>query len=195
MATLRGIAIQSIESNREHDQAEIRLMGLILTQAVSIGIAVGIFDAGLWLKLEDPTINGVTYAMAAFAVQGLAYYLFKMFFQQGMDERARMATQERDRRNRYRSMEFTFERRRQDMELRMQEKQLESELKWMEDNPGKTPPWIESRMYGTGTGTVDFVPSLESVNKEPLSLGLDFEEAEVRLKKDGTPDKRYQKKE
>ena len=80
-----------IESNREHDQAEIRLMGLILTQAVSIGIAVGIFDAELWIDLDDPTVNGVTYAMAAFAVQGLAYYLFKMFFQQGMDERARMA--------------------------------------------------------------------------------------------------------
>ena len=57
-----------IETNREHDQAEIRLMGLILTQAVSIGIAVGIFDADLWIDLDDPTRNGVTYAMAAFAV-------------------------------------------------------------------------------------------------------------------------------
>jgi hypothetical protein len=194
VATVRGIVIQGIESNREHDQAEIRLMGLILTQAVSIGIAVGIFDAGLWLKLDDPTLNGVTYAMAAFAVQGLAYYLFKMFFQQGMDERARMANQERERRNRYRSMEFTFERRRQDMEMKMQEKQLEAELKWMEQNPGKTPPWIEARMYGAGTGTVDFTPSLEPTNKEPLSLGLDFDE-DIPLKKDGTPDKRYQKKE
>ena len=62
------------------DQAEIRLMGLILTQAVTIGLAIAIFDAGIWLKLEEPSLNGVTYAMAAFAVQGLAYYLFKMFF-------------------------------------------------------------------------------------------------------------------
>ncbi len=176
MDTLRGIAIQGIESNREHDQAEIRLMGLILTQAVSIGIAIGIFDAGLWLRLDDATLNGVTYAMAAFAVQGLAYYLFKMFFQQGMDERARMANQERERRNRYRSMEFTFERRRQDMEMKMQEAQLEAELNWMEEHPGETPPWIAARMYGSGTGTADFIPSLEPTNKEPLSLGLDFEE-------------------
>ena len=68
-------------------------MGLILTQAVSIGIAVAVFDADYWLQLDSPTVNGVTYAMAAFAVQGVAYYLFKMFFQQGMDERARMSSQ------------------------------------------------------------------------------------------------------
>jgi hypothetical protein len=49
-------------------------------------------------------------------------------------------------------------------------------------------------MYGAGTGTVDFTPSLEPTNKEPLSLGLDFDE-DAPLKKDGTPDKRYQKKE
>jgi hypothetical protein len=186
--------MSSLEPPREHDQAEIRLMGLILTQAVSIGIAIGLFDANLWIDLDDPTVNGVTYAMAAFAVQGLAYYLFKMFFQQGLDERARMAAQERQRRNRYRTMEFAFDRRRQDMEMRMQEAQLESELAWMEQNPGKTPPWIESRVFGGSTGTVDFVPAVEPSPKSPLSLGLDFEDEDVRLKKDGTPDKRYQKK-
>ncbi len=185
--------MQPQPSTRDHDQAEIRLMGLILTQAVSIGLAVGIFDAELWIDLNDPSVNGVTYAMAAFAVQGLAYYLFKMFFQQGMDEKARMAAQERERRTRYRNMEFTFDRRRQDMEMRMQEAQLEAELKWMEENPGKTPPWIEARMYGNQTGTVDFIPEMKDSN--PLSLGLDFSDSEeIRLKKDGTPDKRYQKR-
>lgn len=182
--------------DREHDQAEIRLMGLILTQAISIGIAVGIFDAGLWIDLDDATVNGVTYAMAAFAVQGLAYYLFKMFFQQGMDEKARMAAQERERRVRYRSMEMTFDRRRQDMELRMQEAQLERELRWMEENPGKTPPWIEQRMYGGSSSTIDFVPELEK-SKEPLSLGLDFDEKkeDKRLNRERNPDGTYKKKE
>ncbi len=183
--------------DREHDQAEIRLMGLILTQAISIGIAVGIFDAGLWIDLEDPTVNGVTYAMAAFAVQGLGYYLFKMFFQQGMDEKARMAAQERERRVRYRSMEMTFDRRRQDMELRMQEAQLEAELNWMEKNPGKTPPWIEQRMYGGTASSVDFMPDIEKP-KAPLSLGLDFDENEKedkRLKRERNADGTYKKKE
>ena len=184
-----------METNREHDQAEIRLMGLILTQAVSIGIAVSVFDGELWIDLNEPTTNGITYAMAAFAVQGLAYYLFKMFFQQGMDERARMATQERERRNRYRSMEFTFDRRRQDMEMRMQEAQLETELKWMEENPGKTPPWKEARMYSDTIGTADFVPEVTK-NVNPLTLGVDFAEG----KKDASgrvrgTDGKYKKKE
>lgn len=185
----------NMEPSREHDQAEIRLMGLILTQAVSIGIAVGVFDAALWIDLDNPTTNGVTYAMAAFAVQGLAYYLFKMFFQQGMDERARMAAQERERRNRYRSMEFTFDRRRQDMEMRMQEAQLEAELKWMEEHPGETPPWIEARMYGTEYSTADFVPETPKA-KNPLTLGVDF--AEEKTDKSGRlrgADGKYKKKE
>jgi hypothetical protein len=174
----------SREPMREADQAEIRLMGLILTQAVSIGIAVAVFDAEYWLNLDDPAMNGVTYAMGAFAVQGVAYYLFKMFFQQGMDERARMAIQEKQRRTRYRSMEMTFDRRRQDMELKMQEAQLESELNWMEQHPGQTPPWIESRVMGSGTGTVDFVPT-SATQTGPLSLGLDFKDEKAR-NSDGT---------
>jgi len=174
----------SREPMREADQAEIRLMGLILTQAVSIGIAVAVFDAEYWLNLDDPAMNGVTYAMGAFAVQGVAYYLFKMFFQQGMDERARMAIQEKQRRTRYRSMEMTFDRRRQDMELKMQEAQLESELNWMEQHPGQTPPWIESRVMGSGTGTTDFVPASTS-QSGPLSLGLDFKDGKER-NADGT---------
>ena len=179
------------EPSREADQAEIRLMGLILTQAVSIGIAVAVFDADYWLQLDTPTVNGVTYAMAAFAVQGVAYYLFKMFFQQGMDERARMASQERERKTRYRSMENTFDRRRQDMELRMQEAQLESELNWMEHNPGQTPPWIEQRMVNQGLGTTDFVPAPMG-SKDPLSLGLSFGEEDKRVRGN---DGKFKKKE
>lgn len=142
------------------------------------------FDAEYWLNLDDPAMNGVTYAMGAFAVQGVAYYLFKMFFQQGMDERARMAIQEKQRRTRYRSMEMTFDRRRQDMELKMQEAQLESELNWMEQHPGQTPPWIESRVMGSGTGTADFVPTPAN-QTGPLSLGFDFKDEKAR-NSDGT---------
>ena len=49
----------------EQDQSEIRLMGLILMQSMSIGLAVGIFNT----ELVNPMVNGVTYSMAAFAVQ------------------------------------------------------------------------------------------------------------------------------
>lgn len=162
----------------EHDQSEIRLMGLILMQSMSIGLAVGLFNANLWIDLEDPMVNGVTYAMAAFAVQGLAYYIFKMFFQQSMDDKARMATMERERRTRYRSMEVNFDSRRQDMEMKMQEAQLETELEWMERNPGKTPPWVQQRVSQPPSNYSDFVPNT-GINEpnSPLSLGLDFDEA------------------
>jgi len=160
----------------EHDQSEIRLMGLILMQSMSIGLAVGIFNAELWIDLNDPMVNGVTYSMAAFAVQGLAYYLFKMFFQQGMDEKARLAAMERERRNRYRTMEVNFDSRRQDMEMRMQEAQLEAELKWMEDNPGKTPPWVQQRMTQPPSNYSDFIPNTSIEEKTPINLGLDFNE-------------------
>jgi len=183
-----------IDRNRENDQAEIRLMGLIITQAVSIGIAVGVFDAGLWLTLDDPTVNGITYAMAAFAVQGVAYYFFKMFFQQGMDEKARMASQERERRTRYRSMEFTFDRRRQDMEMRMQEAQLEAELKWMEENPGKTPPWIRERMVEPSMSSYDFIPETGKKDTAPLSLGLSFDDDDEPKRTRGA-DGKFKKKE
>ena len=178
----------------EHDQSEIRLMGLILMQSMSIGLAVGIFNADLWIDLNDPSVNGVTYAMAAFAVQGLAYYLFKMFFQQGMDEKARLATMERERRNRYRSMEVNFDSRRQDMEMRMQEAQLETELKWMEENPGKTPPWVQQRMTQPPSSYADFMPNTTFETKEPLSLGLDFTE-DKKPKKIRGADGKFKKKE
>jgi len=178
----------------EHDQSEIRLMGLILMQSMSIGLAVGIFNADLWIDLNDPSVNGVTYAMAAFAVQGLAYYLFKMFFQQGMDEKARLATMERERRNRYRSMEVNFDSRRQDMEMRMQEAQLETELKWMEENPGKTPPWVQQRMTQPPSSYADFMPNTTFETKEPLSLGLDFNPEEKSKKVRGA-DGKFKKKE
>ena len=75
-------------------EAEIRLMGLILAQSALVGLAIGLFDADMWLNTNDPLVNGFTYAMAAFFVQGIAYYFFKMFFEQNMQERVRIQNME-----------------------------------------------------------------------------------------------------
>ena len=167
----------------EHDQAEIRLLGLILMQSMSIGLAVGVYHSGLWLSHADPMVNGMTYGMGAFAIQGIAYYVFKMFFQQSMDERATMAQMERERRNRYSNMQTNFEQRRQDMELRMQEQQLDTELRWMEANPGKTPPWLESRMDDDPTNDLTIsafanIPTHIADDENKLDLGLSFDDVE-----------------
>jgi len=124
-STEDNMSEMSIQS--EHNEAEIRLMGLILAQSALVGLSIGVFDANLWLISENAVMNGFTYAMAAFFVQGIAYYFFKMFFEQNMQDRVRMTTMERERQMRYRGMQHMFDQRRSEMELRIQEKQLEAE--------------------------------------------------------------------
>jgi hypothetical protein len=162
---------------------EIRLMGLILAQSALVGIAIGVFDAELWLISDTPMLNGFTYAMAAFFVQGIAYYFFKMFFEQNMQERVRTTQVEKSRQDRYRQMQLSFDNRRNDMEMRMQEAQLEQELRWMEQNPGKMPP-----SWGVPGGSQSLIsqhdaekfnpgiPSHEAEVKQPINLGIKEEE-------------------
>lgn len=174
-------------ANSEHD-AEIRLMGLILSQSALVGLAIGIFDSNLWLVNPSPTVNGITYAMGAFAVQGLAYYFFKMFFEQNMQEKARLGEMEKTRQSRYRNMQSTMDSRRSEMELRMQEAQMETELRWMEQNPGKMPP-----TWGIHGGQPHFVDNMSNFNpgipiheaavEQPLKLGAEIEEKDDKKKK------------
>ncbi len=183
-------------SRSETNEAEIRLMGLILSQSALVGLAVGIFDAEIWLVNDTHLVNGLTYAMGAFAVQGLAYYFFKMFFELNMQERARAADMERQRQMRYRGMQTEFDNRRQDLELKMQAAQMDAEIRWMEENPGQMPP-----SWGIQGGQPHFanqydsmfnpgIPMHEAKVQQPINLGA----AESKKKADGTPDKRYKKK-
>ena len=160
-----------MQGNRQDSDAEIRLMGLILSQSALVGIAVGVFDAKLWLISETPMLNGFTYAMAAFFVQGIAYYFFKMFFEQNMQEKVRTTQVEKGRQDRYRQMQLSFDNRRNDMEMRMQEAQLEQELRWMEANPGKMPP-----SWGVPGGAPSLVAQQDAEHFNP---GIPNHEAEV----------------
>ena len=168
----------SIQS--EHNEAEIRLMGLILAQSALVGLSIGVFDANLWLISDNAVMNGFTYAMAAFFVQGIAYYFFKMFFEQNMQDRVRMTTMERERQMRYRGMQHMFDQRRSEMELRIQEKQLEAELQWMEENPGKAPPsWVGRSVLSDETSNFNpGTPAHKSSTKGPLNLGTDNKDKE-----------------
>ena len=131
-----------------NDKSEMRLTGLILTQSALIGAGVGIFDAGIWLPGGSDAghyVNGITYSMGALAIQILAYYLFKMFFEEEMQEKVRVSEMQRQRDFRFREQQFSYDQRRAEMELRMQEMQLEKELMWMQQNPGKVPPTQRQR--------------------------------------------------
>ena len=199
------------------DKSEMRLTGLILTQSALVGVAIGVYDAGLWLPGGENAnyyVNGMTYAMGALAIQVLAYYLFKMFFEEQMQDRVRMAEMQRQRDYRFREQQFSYDQRRADMELRMQEMQLEKELIWMQQNPGKMPPNALSNSQPSVSGLgVDLFntskpPQHTAQVTQSHNFGLDAladdiiassrtsaprDMSGVRLKKDGTPDLRYKK--
>jgi hypothetical protein len=165
-------------------------MGLILAQSAFVGVGIGVFDAELWLISDTPMLNGFTYAMAAFFVQGLSYYFFKMFFEQNMQERVQATNVEKSRQHRYRQMQNTFDNRRSDMEMRMQEAQLEAEIRWMEQNPGKMPPsWGVpggSPSMITSYDTTAFnpgIPSHDAKVEQPINLGVNEKEDKEETKK------------
>ena len=58
-----------MEDDSQHE-AEIRLLGLILAQSALVGVSIGVFDAKVWLENTSPLLNGLTYAMSAFFIQG-----------------------------------------------------------------------------------------------------------------------------
>ena len=180
------------------------MTGLILAQSALIGVAVGVFDSGIWLPAGatgDSWVNGMTYSMAALAVQVLAYYLFKMFFEQGMMQRVNQQNMQRERDMRLRSIQTEHEQRRIDMELRIQEMQLQRELAMFSQNPEA---WATTQQ-GTTSASKPSSPG------GAMSLGLDSlatnipnsdtyiaprnldETQSIPLKKDGTPDLRYKK--
>ena len=114
------------------DTNEMKMTGLILSQSALVGVAVGVYSSGLWLPTganANSTINGMTYAMGALAVQTIAYYLFKMFFERNLRERARISEFQRQQQSRFRNIQVSFDQRRSDMELRRQEMELQKELR------------------------------------------------------------------
>jgi len=179
------------------------LNGLILAQSALVGMAVGLFDSQLWLPGGAGAthyVNGMTYAMGALAIQVVATYFFKMFFEENMIERARVADMQRTRNMAFQDQQFNYDQRRMDMELRMQEMQMEKELIWMQQNPGEMMP--------TNQNIGLTVPSSSNLSQDAsMSLGLDqigqtvksetpvapraLSDGNVRLKADGTPDRRY----
>ena len=135
------------------------------------------------------------------AVQVLAYYLCKMFFEQGMMQRVNQQNMQRERDMRLRSIQTEHEQRRIDMELRIQEMQLQRELAMFSQNPEA---WAATQQASPSAP-----PSTSS--NGAMSLGLDSlatnipesstyiaprnldEKPSIPLKKDGTPDLRYKK--
>ena len=194
----------------DRNDSSQNLNGLILAQSALVGLAVGLYDSGLWLPGGVDAgyyVNGMTYAMGALALQVVATYFFKMFFEENMLEKARVTEMQRTRDSRFQEQQFGYDQRRMDMELKMQEMQLEKELLWMQANPGEIMP---SNASGSVSGLgVDYHSTSKPPVDSSISLGLDSvgqslgnqipvtprvpPSENIRLKADGTPDRRYKK--
>ena len=187
---------------------DMKMTGLILAQSALVGVAVGVYDAGIWLpagSAGDSWVNGMTYSMGALAVQTLAYYFFKMFFEQQMQERVQMAELQRSRTQNIRQTQMSFDQRRSELEMRMQEAQLENELRWMSENPDKVSPSFNGSNFSGLSKSQDYhntfnpglVPTHGANGEKPLELGLNRTADNTSTtvtpprKKDGTPDLRY----
>ncbi len=205
----------------EIDNSELRLTGLILAQSALIGVAVGVFDSGIWLpagQSQDSWVSGMTYAMAALAVQIVAFYIFKMFFEQSMQQRVRMQNRQKEYEMRVRGMQGEHEQRRMELQLRIQEMQLEKDLAAFRQNPQgyfqqpAEPPQLQQHNTASGAMSLglDTLTQQQQSVVPPRNLDEIYQLADslqnmptpppdgkptTRLKKDGTPDLRYKSKE
>jgi hypothetical protein len=184
----------------------LRVMGFIGFVSILVGAAVAVFDAGLWLKSEDTYSNALTYSMGAFTLQGMSFFFYKLLVQEGMDSKAQWTRQQRTRDNRMRDMQSQFANAQLEQELKMRQMQMDKQLDMMNRNPDA----YMAMMGGQNLGILDdqfrnpqvFADSTDNFNpppkhkvddkSKPVNLGVDYG-ADEKVKKDGTPDKRYKK--
>lgn len=122
--------LQPSETNAD----EIRVLGLITFVSILVGAAIGVFDAGLWLKQEgDVRTNSFTYAMAAFTLQGMSFVLYKLLMQQSLDHRASFARLDRERNRRMQGMQQQMANKQMEVEMRIQEANFLRQLQRIEN--------------------------------------------------------------
>ena len=61
-------------SRRNNDDI-LRIMGFIGFVSILVGAAVAVFDTKMWLHSDDAYYNAMTYAMGAFTLQGMSFFL------------------------------------------------------------------------------------------------------------------------
>lgn len=163
--------MQGIAPARNED--ELRVMGLIAFVSMLVGAAIAVFDARLWLRMDNSTYtNSLTYTMGAFTLQGIAYFLYKMLFQDSMDSRASFARQQKERDRRVMQMQQMFSGRQLEQELRLQELQLETQLSMMENDPDAMMRGLAGYAVGEPPRE-DFAPPPKHKveGEKPLDLG------------------------
>ena len=98
-----------MQPNRtQNNTDELRVLGLISFVSILVGSAIAVFDAGLWLKDDTTYTNSITYTMGAFTLQGMAYFIYKMLAQDGMDQRAVISNMQRNMSRQMQNQQMRF---------------------------------------------------------------------------------------
>jgi len=190
--------IESSSSGRNNDDI-LRIMGFIGFVSILVGAAVAVFDTKMWLHSEDAYSNAMTYAMGAFTLQGMSFFLYKLLLQDQMDDKASWTRTQRTRDRRLQDMQSQFANAQLEQELKVRQMTLERQLQMMEKNPE-----AYMQMMGGGNlgilddqfrpvtpfenGTEEFnpPPTHKQNTDQPITLGVDYgkEEEDEEPKKD-----------
>jgi hypothetical protein len=147
---------------------ELRVLGLISFVSILVGCAIAVFDAGLWLTSPDTYTNGITYTMGAFTLQGMAYFIYKMLAQDGMDQRAIVSNMQRNMTRQMQNQQMRFAQAQMEMEIKKQEVSFAKQMEALEEDP-------EVQQYlGLMSGEIEpEAPQHKANTKKPMKLGGD----------------------
>ena len=171
-----------MDSRVNENADELKVMGLIAFVSLLVGASIGIFHAKLWLyDTESTYVNVLTYAMGAFTLQGMSYFIYKMLMQDSMDHRASFAKAQKDRTRRMMSMQNDFQSKQMEAEMQLQQMQLHKQLEMMQMNPEA---YFNTPLYGLNESAPSLPPTHNAEIKQPVSLGATEIAEEAAAKKD-----------
>jgi hypothetical protein len=142
---------------------ELRVLGLISFVSILVGCAIAVFDAELWLTSPDTYTNAITYTMGAFTLQGMAYFIYKMLAQDGMDQRAVIANMQKNMSRTMQAQQMKFAQRQMEMEIKKQEAVFSQQMQKLEEDP-EVQDYIKLMEEGD-------VPAHKADTKKPMKLG------------------------
>mgnify|MGYP003135118449 FL=1 len=144
---------------------ELRIFGLISFVSILVGAAIAVFDARLWLYDESTYTNAITYTMGAFTLQGMAYFIYKMLAQDGMDQKAMLSNMQRNMSRQMQEQQMRFAQAQMNMEIKKQEVAFAKQMEMLEEDP-------EVQQYLSLMGVEDeTAPQHKAQEKKALKLG------------------------
>ena len=157
-----------MQGQTPQNKDELRVLGLISFVSILVGCAIAVFDARLWLYDDTTYTNAITYTMGAFTLQGMAYFIYKMLAQDGMDQRAVISNMQRSMTRQMQNQQMRFAQAQMDMEIKKQEVAFAKQLEELEKDP-------EVQQYlGLMSGEMEAeTPKHKAQSTQSLKLGRD----------------------